>query len=54
MNASITTTPPEVWSYNSIEEIPDEFKESRKVEELPNNSYGLVQEQGYLIVFLQT
>jgi opacity protein-like surface antigen len=42
MNASITTTPPEVWSYNSIEEIPDEFKESRKVEELPNNSYGLI------------
>ena len=42
MNASITTTPPEVWSYNSIEEIPDEFKESRKVEELPDISYGII------------
>lgn len=42
MNASITTTPPEVWSYNSIEEVPDEFKESRKVEALPDNSYGII------------
>jgi hypothetical protein len=42
MNASITTTPPEVWSYNSIEEIPDEFKGIPKDEELPNNSYGLI------------
>ncbi len=42
MNAAITTTPPEVWSYNSIEEIPDEFKGNPKDEELPNNSYGLI------------
>lgn len=42
MNASITTTPPEVWSYNSIEEIPDEFKGNQKDEELPDNSYGLI------------
>lgn len=42
MNASIATTPPEVWSYNSIEEIPDEFKGNQKDEELPNNSYGLI------------
>lgn len=42
MNATITTTPPEVWTYNSIEEIPNEFKESRKVEELPDNSYGII------------
>jgi opacity protein-like surface antigen len=42
MNATITTTPPEVWSYNSIEEIPDEFKGNQKVEELPNNSYGII------------
>jgi opacity protein-like surface antigen len=42
MNASITTTPPEVWSYNSIEEIPDEFKGKQKDEELPDNSYGII------------
>jgi opacity protein-like surface antigen len=42
MNATITTTPPEVWSYNSIEEIPDEFKGNQKDEELPNNSYGII------------
>lgn len=42
INATIETSPPEVWSYNSIEEIPDEFKENQKVEELPDNSYGII------------
>lgn len=42
MNASITTSPPEAWSYNSIDEIPAEFKENQKKEELPTNSYGII------------
>jgi len=42
MNTSIETSPPEVWSYNSIDEIPDEFKGKQKHEELPNNSYGMI------------
>lgn len=42
MNTFIETSPPEVWSYNSIDEIPDEFKENQKDEELPNNSYGII------------
>ena len=42
MNTFIETSPSEVWSYNSIDEIPDEFKENQKEEELPNNSYGII------------
>ncbi|NWF49916.1 MAG: outer membrane beta-barrel protein [Ignavibacteriaceae bacterium] len=42
INASIETSPPEVWSYNSIDEIPDEFKENQKDEKLPDNSYGII------------
>lgn len=42
MNTFIETSPHEVWSYNSIDEIPDEFKENQKEEELPNNSYGII------------
>ncbi len=46
MNTFIETSPSEVWSYNSIDEIPDEFKENQKEEELPNNSYGIILEAG--------
>lgn len=46
INASIETSPPEVWSYYSIEEIPAEFKENQKKEELPNHSYGIILEVG--------
>ena len=42
INATIETSPPEVWSYNSIDEVPAEFKETQKKEELPNNSYGII------------
>lgn len=42
INASIETSPPEVWSYNSIDEIPAEFKETQKNEKLPDNSYGII------------
>ncbi|GBD88471.1 hypothetical protein BMS3Abin03_02407 [bacterium BMS3Abin03] len=42
MHTFIKTSPPEVWSYNSIDEIPAEFKEKQKHEELPNNSYGII------------
>ncbi|MBK6914662.1 MAG: hypothetical protein IPH11_13815 [Ignavibacteriales bacterium] len=42
MNTFIETSPSEVWSYNSIDEIPDEFKENQKEEELLNNSYGII------------
>lgn len=42
INASIETSPPEVWSYYSIDEIPAEFKENQKKEELPDNSYGII------------
>lgn len=38
----IETSPPEVWSYNSIDEVPAEFKENQTKEELPNNSYGII------------
>lgn len=42
INSSIETSPPEVWSYNSIDEIPAEFKENQKYEKLPDNSYGII------------
>ncbi|MEE9431222.1 MAG: hypothetical protein V3V16_09290 [Melioribacteraceae bacterium] len=42
INTFLETSPPEVWSYNSIDEIPAEFKEKQKDEELPNNSYGII------------
>ncbi len=42
INTFIETSPPEVWSYNSIDEIPAEFKENQKPEELPANSYGII------------
>jgi opacity protein-like surface antigen len=42
INSSIDTSPPEVWSYNSIDEIPAEFKENQKNEKLPNNSNGII------------
>lgn len=42
MNSFIETSPPKVWSYNSIDEIPDEFKESPEVVELPTNSLGIL------------
>jgi len=42
MNTFIKTSPSEVWSYNSIDEIPAEFKENRKKEELPDNSSGII------------
>jgi opacity protein-like surface antigen len=42
INSSIETSLPEVWSYNSIDEIPPEFKENQKKEELPVNSYGIM------------
>ncbi len=46
INSSLTTTPSEVWSYYSIDEIPNEFKQNPKKEELPNNSYGIILEAG--------
>lgn len=42
INTSIETSGGEVWSYNSIDEIPAEFKENQKNEKLPNNSYGII------------
>lgn len=45
-NTSIETSPPEVWSYNSIDEIPAEFKGNQKVEELPDKSYGIILATG--------
>ena len=42
IDAFIDTSPPEVWSYNSIDEIPAEFKENQKYEKLPDNSYGII------------
>lgn len=46
INASIETSPPEVWSYNSIDEVPAEFKENQNYEKLPDNSYGIILEVG--------
>ncbi|MGD8782208.1 MAG: outer membrane beta-barrel protein [Ignavibacteria bacterium] len=42
INTSIETSPPEVWSYNSIDGIPAEFKENQKYEKLPDSSYGII------------
>lgn len=42
INSSIETSSSEVWSYNSLDEIPAEFKENQKYEKLPNNSYGII------------
>jgi len=42
INTFIETSPPEVWTYNSIDEIPAEFKEKQIYEELPDNSYGVI------------
>lgn len=42
INALIVTSPPEVWLYNSVEEIPAEFKENQKYEKLPDNSCGVI------------
>ncbi|HSH64883.1 MAG TPA: hypothetical protein VLB84_03585, partial [Bacteroidia bacterium] len=42
INSFIETSPSEVWSYNSIDEIPAEFKENKKNEKLPDNSYGII------------
>lgn len=41
LNSFIETSPPVVWSYNSIDEIPEEFKKDSKVIDLPANSYGI-------------
>lgn len=51
IHTSIDTSPPEVWSYNSIDEIPAEFKEKQKIEKLPKSSYGIILGVGtsYLI-----
>ncbi|MCL5031400.1 MAG: outer membrane beta-barrel protein [Bacteroidetes bacterium] len=40
--SSIDTSPGESWSYNSIDEIPPEFKGIQKNEQLPNHSYGII------------
>ena len=42
MNTFIQTSPPEVLSYHSIDEVPAEFKESQRHEELPDHSYGII------------
>lgn len=42
MNSFVETSPPKVWSYNSIDDIPDEFKEIPEVVELPTNSFGIL------------
>lgn len=47
----IDTSPPESWTYNSLDEIPAEFKENQKTEKIPNNSFGMILGVGttYLI-----
>lgn len=42
INTHIDTSPSVVWSYNSIDEIPAEFKGPKIIEELPVNSYGII------------
>ena len=42
INTFIETTPPEVWFYESIDEIPVEFMDEQRKEELPVNSYGIM------------
>jgi opacity protein-like surface antigen len=42
INTFIEISPSETWSYNSIDEIPDEFKGTQRIENLPHNSQGII------------
>jgi hypothetical protein len=42
LNTVLESSPPEIWSYNSIDEIPFEFKGIQKSEYLPKKSYGII------------
>jgi opacity protein-like surface antigen len=42
INTSLEASPSVVWSYNSIDEIPAEFKGPKRHETLPANSYGII------------
>jgi len=42
INMDIETMPGETWSYNSIDEIPAEFKGEQRNESFPNHSYGII------------
>jgi len=42
ITGSLDTSPSENWTYNSYEEIPDEFKQEQKSVELPDNSFGVM------------
>ncbi len=46
INTFLETSPPEVWSYYSLDEVPAEFKGERRTEELPKNSYGIILAAG--------
>ncbi|MDH7605458.1 MAG: outer membrane beta-barrel protein [Melioribacter sp.] len=46
INSSLDTSPPEVWSYKSMDEIPAEFKGIQKNEILPDKSYGIILGMG--------
>ncbi len=52
INASIKTSPPETWSYSSIDEVPDEFKREHRSEKLPGHSYGIILGVGTLYYIL--
>ncbi len=42
INASFRKSPSEVRYYNSLSEIPNEYKRNQTVEKLPENSYGVM------------
>lgn len=42
ISSFLETSPPKVWYYLSIDEIPAEFKKIQETEKLQNNSYGII------------
>jgi len=49
IDTHIETSPSQTWTYNSIDEIPDEFKQEQRNEVLPSGSVSLIAGAG--IVF---
>ena len=41
INKSIETSPPAVWEYSSLDEVPAQFKGNPKKEKIVTNSYGV-------------
>jgi opacity protein-like surface antigen len=49
IDTHIETSPSQTWSYTSIDEIPDEFKQEQRTEVLPTSSTSLITGAGVAI-----